>query len=881
MKRTLIFSLCFLAITQMLLQAQFLPQRNSASTTDNAVSRSDYKPQTLNLSPAKWIWYPGKRVLPNTFILFRKVLNLKSKPRKATGWIHGESRYLLELNGKRVQWGPAPNDPRWPEIDPLDLTAQLTAGENVIGTTVLYYGHGDSTWPMGRPGFIFKLEIEYEDGTKETVVSDNTTWHCQVSNAWKPGHYRRWFMGSLQEDFDARLQPQGWTEKSFVENDDWLQPIVLNCAANLPIFANPDRDEFTGIHGPRKFSYGYQSTLKMDMRPRGESMMRETWIGIPTLAEQYRIQWTRPIDEYFNLLTINAYKAEKTTEVKPLGNGSWELELDPKRGTILTFALKQQMVGWPAATIDAPAGTTIEIMTEDAHAIGGPAIMNCHYKWARFTCREGVNRFQQFDFDCFRWMQIHIHPGHGKVVVSNVGILEREYPWPHEPRVVTSDTVIQRVLDASTNTLRNAAQETFVDGMSRERNQYSGGMSFCRFPIMMLGGETKQVARFLKSFSQGQTKEGYFMDNWPSMDRIARLSQRLLDAHHCGTSLDIGVRFTFDNWDYYKYTGDLEPLRDTYPRLLKQQDYLKSIMQPDGLLPVDPDILGFPIVYVGFIKSYPNNRDRQCAFNLFWASSLTQAMAPICRAFGDFKLADEFDRLGKQVLETTQKRFWSKEHEAFVDNLPWYQEDGGVHFSDMTLGLAVEYGLCPEGKIGKSIELIIAKPKNLGIDNSTEPVAWGWWALIKGGRADLVLKDFREWYETMPSIRQNNTIQEFYGGKPDKEENWSHCCVAPLYVATMSLAGIQPIEPGYKQYEIRPQLADLPDLSLTVYTPKGEIKFLAKGNKGARKLTLTLPVDEEGILVVDPKEKLGLKSLGNGRFALPAGKTITLTLKHT
>jgi len=63
----------------------------------------------LDLSPAKWLWYPGDRTLPNTFVLFRRVLKLSEKPRKATGWIIGESRYQLEVNGRRIQWGPAPN----------------------------------------------------------------------------------------------------------------------------------------------------------------------------------------------------------------------------------------------------------------------------------------------------------------------------------------------------------------------------------------------------------------------------------------------------------------------------------------------------------------------------------------------------------------------------------------------------------------------------------------------------------------------------------------------------------------------------------------------------------------------------------------------------
>ena len=108
-----------------------------------------------DLRPAEWIWYPSERTLPNTFVLFRRQLHLAAPPRRATGWLHAESRYLLEVNGSRLQWGPAPSDPRWAEADPLDLTKALTAGENAIGVTALFFGHGDGTWPIGKPGFLF------------------------------------------------------------------------------------------------------------------------------------------------------------------------------------------------------------------------------------------------------------------------------------------------------------------------------------------------------------------------------------------------------------------------------------------------------------------------------------------------------------------------------------------------------------------------------------------------------------------------------------------------------------------------------------------------------------------------------------------------------
>ena len=97
----------------------------------------------------------------------------------------------------------------------------------------------------------------------------------------------------------------------------------------------------------------------------------------------------------------------------------------------------------------------------------------------------------------------------------------------------------------------------------------------------------------------------------------------------------------------------------------------------------------------------------------------------------------------------------------------------------------------------------------------------------------------------------------------------------------MSLAGVRPMAPGFARYEIRPQLADLPDLSLQVQTPRGPIGVSGQGALGARTLRLTLPPGAVGELVVHRDEQLALKPLDSGRFNLPAGQTVTLSLKRT
>ena len=171
-------------------------------------------PTLPDLSPARWIWFPSGRTLPSTFILFRRQLQLAAKPRRATGWICADSRYRLEVNGRRVQWGPPPCDPRWAEADPLELTDYLQPGENALAVTVMFYGAGDGTWPLGKPGFLFWLEIEHGDGHVEKLVS-NADWHTLLCRAWRPGHPKRWYLRALQEEFDAQLYPHHWSQSDF------------------------------------------------------------------------------------------------------------------------------------------------------------------------------------------------------------------------------------------------------------------------------------------------------------------------------------------------------------------------------------------------------------------------------------------------------------------------------------------------------------------------------------------------------------------------------------------------------------------------------------------------------------------------------------------
>ena len=154
----------------------------------------------------------------------------------------------------------------------------------------------------------------------------------------------------------------------------------------------------------------------------------------------------------------------------------WQVELDGARGAVLTFELAEQVVGWPYFTIEAPAGTVVELLVHEAHQLGGPALLNTHFdSWTRFICREGVNRFEtSISRACAGCNSTSTAPP-GTVTIRDVGVRRRQFPLAAtHRRCGPQEPALQRLFDASVNTLHNCAQETLVDGMARERQQYSG-----------------------------------------------------------------------------------------------------------------------------------------------------------------------------------------------------------------------------------------------------------------------------------------------------------------------------------------------------------------------------------------------------------------------
>ena len=458
------------------------------------------------------------------------------------------------------------------------------------------------------------------------------------------------------------------------------------------------------------------------------------------------------------------------------------------------------------------------------------------------------------------------------MIVRGVGVRRRQYDWPHEPVIRTSEPALQRLFDAGINTLRNSALDSVVDGGGRERQQYSGDGGHQLHAIRYAFGEPRIAARFLRTFSEGLTKSGFFLDCYPAYDRLARLPQRELESAYWGPLLDHGVGFVFDNWHHYLETGDREAVREPFPRLLRFADYLWALRGGDGLLPVED--LGIANVWIDH-DAYRNQRNRQCAFNLYAAAMYRSRAGAAGRGDGRRRRAPPRRACAATNCSGPRSRVsGAGTARVFLDNLPWLAEDKTPRMSDRALATAILFDQCPGGDTEAALRALVEMPPKRGPVVSVQRRL----ALLGAGAAGPG--------RCRPARFPHALGDDAFG---DREQHAAgtvagaarlRFAMEPLPAradlrAAQDIVGLRPLAPGFSRLQLRPQLGDLPDLHVMPHAAR------AGGIQGStfyvtHHISVTLPPNCEAELLLPagvevPFRRWADAAPGLRRYRLPAG----------
>jgi hypothetical protein len=165
-----------------------------------------------------------------TVPLFRKEFSLTKKISHAYVFVCGLGQYELYINGSKISdrfLSPGWTDYRKTCLyNTFDVTEKLASGPNTIGTIVGngFYNISRERYrklviAYGAPKMILKLEVQYSDGSSETIVSDET-WKTAAS----PLTFSSIYGG---EDYDARLEQDGWDRAGFSDTG-WKRSLIVH-----------------------------------------------------------------------------------------------------------------------------------------------------------------------------------------------------------------------------------------------------------------------------------------------------------------------------------------------------------------------------------------------------------------------------------------------------------------------------------------------------------------------------------------------------------------------------------------------------------------------------------------------------------------------------
>ena len=138
---------------------------------------------------------------------------------------------------------------------------------------------------------------------------------------------------------------------------------------------------------------------------------------------------------------------------------------------------------------------------------------------------------------------------------------------------------------------------------------------------------------------------------------------------------------------------------------------------------------------------------------------MQRCLTPMCRAFGDAGQAEAADQFGHGLLRATVRKYWSRQRALFINNLPWLAEEKSARTCDRSLATAVLFDQCPGGKTENAVRSLADCPPEMGFSYPAN-AGWRLWALARAGGTDVIVKDLRERWAPMDSVRLNNTLQE-------------------------------------------------------------------------------------------------------------------------
>ncbi len=427
-----------------------------------------------------------------------------------------------------------------------------------------------------------------------------------------------------------------------------------------------------------------------------------------------------------------------------------------------------------------------------------------------------IKEFQVSGSKAFRYVQV-------VGSVEHVSMLYEYLPQDlsRSAEFECSDPEINKIWQVGAYTMDLTTREFMMDGIKRDRWTWSGDAIQSYLMNYYLRFDSEAVKRTIRQLR--------------GKDPVTA---------HVNTILDYTFYWFNALGDYYLYTGDVAFIKEMYTRAKSLMDYTLGRLTDEGLAIGQPD----DWVFVDWVDFPMHKRGILCFEQILLYKSL-KTMAQCAALVGDNTV--DYAQRADTLKAKTDQLFWNDQQHAYLHALeaPTILNEQITKFPNM---MAILYGFADEQRQHEIMKHVM---QNNDIPAITTPYMrfYELAALCQHGEHEEVLHEIKSYWGGMlrngatsfwekynpndnpnpnPNINDKGPQAphlEMYGRPYGKSlcHAWG---ASPVYLLGKYYLGVEPIEPGYARYVVKPNLGGLVSMRGKVPTPFGPIVLSVTSN---------------------------------------------------
>lgn len=545
---------------------------------------------------AQPIWPIGRETEMNLFVGFRAVFN-RPVTAQATLRITASCVYRCYLNNKFIGYGPARAAHDYWRIDEWDLSDKMSEGQNLIAIEVAGY-NANSYYLLDQPSFL-QAEIISQDNILASTSGQGTQFEAIILTEKLQKVQRYSFQRLFMEYYRLNNNEDHWRDTISTTRQ------MVQCAVyplKKYLVRRVAYPRFTMQQPVRLVSTGQiKKNIKVDNIWRGRSL-----INIGRAFKGYSENELEVIPS----IELQTVRSTNFADINQPYTPNTAFQLTDNRFSL--FDLGVNRTGFIGFTICCTKKTRIFI-TFDEILSGNDVKFARQGENANIIGYEMVpGRYTLESFEPYTLRYIKFIAMEGKCEIENIYLREYTNPEVWETRFSCSDTRINKLFEATRETIRQSSLDLIMDNPGRERGPWLGDGFWTARMVYEFTGNTKIEKNFFENYFLAP-KSNYLPDGMIPMCYPA--------DHNDGLYLTSwSLWFVIQLEEYYNRSLDKELVHALMPKVMDLFDFFESYKNENGLLEKLP---GWILVSYGNADNYI--RDLSYPTNMLYAKALSAA----------------------------------------------------------------------------------------------------------------------------------------------------------------------------------------------------------------------------------------------------------------